>query len=136
MRGTIVCGVVDTEEGRGAVRIAVDICARLGLRLVLVHVTQGPGGKGRARGGDLLARVAAEHGVASAAERRQAYGDVATRLGEIAAEEAADLILVGARAGGRPRGRLESTVGGELEAETAIPVLIAPPSQRRAARVS
>jgi nucleotide-binding universal stress UspA family protein len=136
MRGTIVCGVVDTVEGRGAVQIAVDICERLGLRLVLVHVTPGPRGSGGATGGNLLARMAAEHGVAQTAERREAYGDAATRLGEIAAEEAADLILVGARAGRRLRGHLESTVGRELEAETAIPVLIAPPSQRRAARVS
>jgi nucleotide-binding universal stress UspA family protein len=135
MRGTIVCGVVDTEEGRGAVAVAVDLCERLGLRLVLAHVTHGAGGTGTATGSDLLARVAAEQGVAGTAERREAYGDAATRLGEIAAEEAADLILVGARARGRLRGRLESNVGMELEAETAIPVLIAPSPRRREARV-
>jgi nucleotide-binding universal stress UspA family protein len=135
MRGTIVCGVVDTDEGRGAVAVAVDLCERLGLRLVLAHVTQGAGGTGTATGADLLARVAAEHGVAGTAERREAYGDAATRLGEIAGEEAADLILVGARPRGRLGGRLESNVGKELEAETAIPVLIAPPSRKRGARV-
>ena len=135
MRGTIVCGVVDTDEGRGAVTVAVDLCDRLGLRLVLVHVTQGAGGTGTAAGADLLARVASEHGVADTAERREAYGDAATRLGEIAAEEAADLILVGVRSRGRLRGRLESNVGKELEAETAIPVLIAPASRRRGAQV-
>ena len=43
MRGTIVCGVVDTDEGRGAVAVAVDLCERLGLRLVLAHVTQDAG---------------------------------------------------------------------------------------------
>lgn len=134
MRGTIVCGVVDTDEGRGAVAVARDLCERLGLRLVLAHVTQ-DAGSGMATGADLLARIAAEHGVAGTAERREAYGDAATRLGEIAAEEAADLILVGARARGRLRGRLESNVGKELEAETAIPVLIAPPSRRHGARV-
>lgn len=134
MRGTIVCGVVDTDEGREAVAVAMDLCERLGLRLVLAHVTQ-DAGSGMATGADLLARIAAEHGVAGTAERREAYGDAATRLGEIAAEEAADLILVGARARGRLRGRLESNVGKELEAETAIPVLIAPPSRRRGARV-
>ena len=135
MRGTIVCGVVDTDEGHGAVAAAVDLCERLGLRLVLAHVTQGAGGTGRATGADLLARVAAEHGVAGTAERREAYGDVATRLGEIAAEEAADLILVGVRVRGRARGRLKSNVGKELEAETAIPVLTAPPSRRCGARL-
>jgi nucleotide-binding universal stress UspA family protein len=134
MRGTIVCGVVDTDEGRGAVAVAMDLCERLGLRLVLAHVTQDAGG-GMATGADLLARIAAEHGVAGTAERREAYGDAATRLGEIAAEEAADLILVGARARARLRGRLVSNVGKDLEAETAIPVLIAPPSRRRGARM-
>jgi nucleotide-binding universal stress UspA family protein len=135
MRGTIVCGVVDTEEGRGAVAVAVDLCERLGLRLVLAHVTQDAGGTGTATGSDLLARVAAEQGVAGTAERREAYGDAATRLAEIAAEEAADLILVGARARGRLCGRPESNVGMELEAETAIPVLIAASPRRREARV-
>lgn len=134
MRGTIVCGVVDTDEGRGAVAVAMDLCERLGLRLVLAHVTQ-DAASGMATGADLLARIAAEHGVAGTAARREAYGDAVTRLGEIAAEEAADLILVGARARGRMRGRLESNVGKELEAETAIPVLIAAPSRRRGARV-
>jgi nucleotide-binding universal stress UspA family protein len=134
MRGTVVCGVVDTSEGRGAVAVAVDLCERLGLRLVLAHITEGAGSAGTATGADLLARVAAEHGVAGTAERREAYGDAATRLGQIAAEEAADLILVGARAGGRLRSRLETDVAMELEAETAIPVLIAPPSRRGGAR--
>jgi nucleotide-binding universal stress UspA family protein len=113
----------------------VDLCERLGLRLVLAHVTQDAGGTGTATGSDLLARVAAEQGVAGTAERREAYGDAATRLGEIAAEEAADLILVGARARGRLCGRPESNVGMELEAETAIPVLIAASPRRREARV-
>ena len=135
MRGTIVCGIVDSDEGRGAVAVAVDLCDRLGLRLVLAHVTQGAGSGGRATGPDLLARVAAEHGVTSTAERREAYGDAATRLGEIAAEEAADLILVGARTRRRWRSRLQSNVGKELEAETAIPVLIASPARTRGARV-
>jgi nucleotide-binding universal stress UspA family protein len=134
MRGTIVCGVVDTCEGRAAVAVAVDLCERLGLRLVLAHVTEGAGSAGRATGAELLARVAAEHGVAGTAERREAYGDAATRLGQIAAEEAADLILVGHRARGRLRGRFGSDVAKELEAETAIPVFIAPPSRRRGAR--
>jgi nucleotide-binding universal stress UspA family protein len=135
MRGTIVCGVVDTDEGRGAVTVAVALCERLGLRLVLAHVTQGAGGTGVATGEVLLARVAAEHGVAGTAERREAYGDAATRLGEIASEEAADLILVGAPARGRLRGRRASDVGKELEAETAIPVMVASPSRRRGPRV-
>jgi nucleotide-binding universal stress UspA family protein len=127
--------IVDTGEGRGAAAVAVDLCEHLGLRLVLAHVTAGAGSGGTATGAALLARVAAEHGVAGTAERREAYGDPATRLGQIAAEEAADLILVGAGTRGRLRGRLETDVAKELEAETAISVLIASPSRRREAPV-
>jgi nucleotide-binding universal stress UspA family protein len=109
MRGTIVCGVTDSEAGRGALSAAAELSERLGLRLVLVHVADGIGaldvngevsesvstrtnGKGAAQ---LVARLAAEHGVASSAEKRSAVGDAAALLGQVAAEEAADLIVVG-----------------------------------------
>jgi nucleotide-binding universal stress UspA family protein len=77
MRGTIVCGVTDSEEGRGALDVAAELSQRLGLRLVLVHVADG---------------------VARSAEQRSAVGDLAALLGQTAAEEAADLIVVGSRA--------------------------------------
>jgi hypothetical protein len=38
MRGTMVCSVTDTEEGRRALQLAVELSGRLGLRLVLAHV--------------------------------------------------------------------------------------------------
>ena len=47
-------------------------------------------------------------------------------LGQIAAEEAADVIVVGARARGWRR-RLDSSLAAELETETPVPVVIAPP---------
>ena len=75
----------------------------------------------------LLRRLAAEYGVADSAERRSAVGDAAAMLGQIAAEEAADLIVVGARARGRLRRGLESQLADQLETETPVPVLIAPP---------
>jgi nucleotide-binding universal stress UspA family protein len=52
-------------------------------------------------------------------------------LGQIAAEEAADLIVVGARSRGRLRRGLESRLADELETETPVPVLIAPPRLRQ-----
>jgi nucleotide-binding universal stress UspA family protein len=144
MRGTIICGVTDTDEGRGALELGAELSQRLGLRLVLAHVAEGitpignsgEGGesvtmKGNREGGTrLLARMAAEHGVAEA-ERRVAVGDPAALLGQIAAEEAADLILVGSRARRWPRRGLESRIANELETETPVPVLIAPPSAVR-----
>jgi nucleotide-binding universal stress UspA family protein len=41
MGGTIVCGVRDSPEGQSAAELAQALGARLGLRLVLVHVVDG-----------------------------------------------------------------------------------------------
>ena len=41
MRGTMVCSVADTAEGRGALEMAVELSERLKLRLVLAHVSSG-----------------------------------------------------------------------------------------------
>jgi nucleotide-binding universal stress UspA family protein len=148
MRGTIVCGVKDSEAGRGALAVAAELSGRLGLRLVLVHVSDGSAPvelnssesmttradrQGAAR---MVARLAAEHGVAERAEQRSAVGDPAALLGQIAAEEAADVIVIGARARGRLNRRLESRLARQLETETPVPVLIAPPRTRRARKVA
>jgi nucleotide-binding universal stress UspA family protein len=145
MRGTIVCSVSDTEEGRSALELAAGLSERLGLRLVLAHVASGIelSGNGdpdadesvsmqadRQGATRLLERLAREYGV-TGAERREAVGDEAAWLGQIAAEEAADVIVVGARPRGRVRRGFESRVAGELETETPVPVLIAPPRTRR-----
>jgi len=146
MRGTIVCGVTDTDEGRQALATAVELAERLRLRLVLAHIAEGIGSlNGDADGGEsvtmkgdregaarLLARLADEYAVADRAERRVAVGDAPSLLGQIAAEEAADLIVVGARSRGRLRRGLESRLAEELETETPVPVLIAPPRLREA----
>ena len=84
----------------------------------------------------MVARLAAEHGVAGSAEQRSAVGDPAALLGQIAAEEAADLIVVGSRARGRLRRGLESRLARQLETATPVPVLIAPPRTRRAGKAA
>jgi nucleotide-binding universal stress UspA family protein len=145
MRGTIVCGVDDSEEGRGALELAADLSERLRLRLVLAHIAEGTpsldtdGGDsvtmndGHEDAARLVARLAAQHGLADRAEQRSAVGHTATLLGQIAAEEAAGVILVGARARGRLRRGFESRLADELETATTVPVVIAPPSTRRGA---
>jgi nucleotide-binding universal stress UspA family protein len=138
MCGTMVCSVSDTEEGRGALKLAAELSNRLDLRLVLAHVATGISSDDDSEGGEsvsmkadrqgatrLLDRLAAEYGV-EGTERRVAVGDEAARLGQIAAEEAADVILVGARPRGRLRRGFESKLAHELETETPVPVLIAP----------
>jgi nucleotide-binding universal stress UspA family protein len=147
--GTIVCGVRDTDDGRGALELAVELSERLGLRLVLVHVAEGLGSTGQGgdeslttkQGGEgaqrLLARLVAEHGLEGSIEQRSAVGHRAELLARIAAEEAAGLIVIGSRPQGRFRRGLRSTLAGELEGETLIPVLITPPRRgRRDARLN
>ena len=142
MRGTLLCAVTEGDESQEAVALGAELSERLGLRLVLGHAFE------RARGSYRIGAVeeaetvttkpdrrsaerrlidmADQHGVAERAERRIAVGEPAALLTQIAAEEAADVIVVGARARGR-RGRLESSLADRLERETPIPVLIAPP---------
>jgi nucleotide-binding universal stress UspA family protein len=140
VQGTVICGVSDTNEGQAALRQAVDLSERLGLRLVLAHVVKRRGARdddAEAMNGKrqsalhMLARLARAYGVAETANCREAVGDPAASISRIAAEEAADLIVVGARARGRLRRGFESRLAEELEAETPVPVLIAPPLPRR-----
>jgi nucleotide-binding universal stress UspA family protein len=146
MRGTIICGVSDSDQGRGALEVAAELSERLSLRLVLAHVADGiapldadaaDGAESVTMKGDregaarLVVRLADEYGLSDRAEQRSAVGDPAALLGQIAAEEAADLIVVGARVRGRLRRGLESRLAEQLETETPVPVLIAPPSRGR-----
>jgi hypothetical protein len=41
MRGTLICGVNDKDDGRAALEMAVELSDRLGLRLVLAYVRNG-----------------------------------------------------------------------------------------------
>jgi nucleotide-binding universal stress UspA family protein len=142
MSGTLVCAMTDGEESAEALELGAALSERLGLRLVLAHAVDGLDGGGNGQGESVtvkasregaerrLERLAEEHGVARRAERRVAVGDPAGLLGQIAAEEAADVIVVGARARGWRR-RLDTRLADELESETPVPVLIAPPRGRR-----
>lgn len=150
MRGTIVCGLTDNDEGHSALELGVELSQRLGLRLVLAHVAEGLAPldgngednesvtmRGHRRGGEiLLARLAREHGVGSTAECRVAVGEPALLVGQIAAEEAADVIVVGSRARRWPGRGLQSTLAEGLESETRLPILIAPPASGRRRRAA
>jgi len=143
MQGTLVCAVADGAGNDDAVAQSVAVSERLGLRLVLAHVVDGIAGLDDGDGESITMkgnRVAAEHrleelardhALDETAARRVAVGDPAVQLGQIASEEAADVIVVGARARGWPRRRLDSRLAQELETETPVPVLVAPPRARR-----
>lgn len=137
-RGTVVCGVTETTDGRGAAELAGALGRRLGLRLVLVHVVDGvpPGtqesltSRQRQAGAErVLAELAREIG--DGAERRVMVGNRAEALAQVAAEEGADLVVIGSRPAGFGNRKLRSTLARELESATSIPVVVAPPTTRR-----
>ena len=147
MRGTILGGVNDSAAARSALELAAELSDRLGLRLVLAHVADGFGPAGGDGNGDesvtaranregaarLVARLAAELGRTGHVEQRSAVGDPAMLLGQIAAEEAADVIVIGSRGRGRLRRGVASKLARQL-AEARVPVLIALPRTSREPR--
>jgi nucleotide-binding universal stress UspA family protein len=142
MAGTVLCGVNDSAGARTAARVAGAISKQLELRLVLVHVadafTLAVGSAGndesvttiqaRSEGKRLLDQLTAEQGLRGA-EQRIEVGDPAERLAQVAAEERAALILVGARAQRRRwRPTLRSDFSRELAHVAPCPVLVVPPA--------
>ena len=138
MGGTLVCGVTETPDGRSAAGLAHALGARLGLRLVLVHVLDGvPAGthesltaRQRQSGAErILSEIAEEIG--DGTERRVLVGNRAEVLAQVAAEEGADLIVIGSRSAGLGNRKLRCTLARDLEAATQVPVVVAPPTTRR-----
>jgi nucleotide-binding universal stress UspA family protein len=142
MAGTVLCGVNDSAGARNAARVAGAVSKQLELRLVLVHVadafTLADGSAGndesvttiqaRSGGKRLLDQLTAEQGLGGTEERIE-VGDPAERLAQVAAEERAALILVGARAQRRRwRPTLRSDFSRELAYVAPCPVLVVPPA--------
>jgi nucleotide-binding universal stress UspA family protein len=136
--GTIVCGVTESPDGRLAAELAGALGARLGLRLILVHVIDGVPpdaeesltARQRQRGAEVrLDALVREllHG----SEARVVLGGRAESLARVASEEGADLIVLGSRQAGLGNRNLRCTLARELEAETPVPVLVAPPTTRK-----
>jgi len=137
-RGTLVCGVTETPDGRSAAELASALGTRLGLRLVLVHVVDGvpPGadeslsGRQRRAGAErVLDEIARDIGEGT--EKRIMLGNRADALAQVAAEEGADLVVIGSKPAGFGSRKLRSTLARELEAATPIPVVVAPPTTRK-----
>jgi nucleotide-binding universal stress UspA family protein len=138
MGGTVVCGVTETTAGRSAADLAHALATRLRLRLVLVHVIDGVplGTKASltvrqrlAHAEQILNEITLEIGVET--EQRIMLGDRADALSQVAAEEGADLIVLGSRPARLGNRRLRCTLARELEAATPIPVVLAPPTTRK-----
>ncbi len=144
MRGTIVCGVSNGVESRAAVQLAGALAARIGLRLVLVHIvteTQprpfdaaSPDLEPDQRAADpagtaTLEAIARE--LCDEVEIRLLSGNRVDGLARAAAEEGADAIVLGSRPRGARGRQLRCTLARQLEAAQNVPVLIAPPATRK-----
>jgi nucleotide-binding universal stress UspA family protein len=134
--GTIVCAINETEGAAQALRAAAEICERLDMRLVAVHVVEdvslSPAARREARTGGmrLVDRVLADEGV-PVADHRVAMGDPAEHIARIAGEERAELLIVGSKPHGRrQRPPLRSRLATELPQMTPIPVVVVPPGPR------
>jgi nucleotide-binding universal stress UspA family protein len=141
MAGTVLCGVNESAGARNAARVAAALSKRLELRLVLVHVADGFTVAGASTGDDesattrqarsggkkLLDQLTAEQGLRGV-EQRIEVGDPAEWLAQVAAEERAALIVVGARAQRRLRPTLRSDLSREIARVTPCPVFVVPPA--------
>jgi nucleotide-binding universal stress UspA family protein len=136
--GTLICGVTETPDGRSAANLARALVARLEMRLVLVHVLDGvPRGgheslttRQRQAGAErILDEVARDIG--NGTEKRVLVGARADALAQVAAEEGADLIVIGSRPAGLGNRKLRCTLARELDAATPVPVVLAPPTTRK-----
>jgi nucleotide-binding universal stress UspA family protein len=122
---TIVCGVDGSAGGRSAVRVAASLAAQFGARLVAVHVLDRvvvvPETAER-----VAAAILYDEVPDAGAEARGEVGDVAERLAVAAHDEAAALIVLGARSRGRSSTLLRGRSAAELVGLTDIPVVVAP----------
>jgi nucleotide-binding universal stress UspA family protein len=113
--GTIVCVVDDLEAAEPALQAARALADRFNARIILVTVAHAADADGSEREDE---------------ELRIAGGDSAEVVARISMDEAADLIIVGARRGLRP-GSFRNSLAEDIATTAPCPVVIAPPQSRR-----
>ena len=141
MARAILCGVDGSAEAQGALRVASAVAGRLGLRLVVAHVSPAAldavGHVSRPvmttatqeelrAGAALLQELVREERLADA-EQRSEYGLPAERLADLADEESAELIVVGSRGRGAFKAAFLGSVSHDLIGIARCPVLVVPP---------
>jgi nucleotide-binding universal stress UspA family protein len=134
---SIVAGVDGSPAARSAALVARELATALGYRLVLAHAADDPPPfpYGDVRVRELERRRATRAGkrlLAHAgqdidAERRVVLGDAAEQLANVADEEGAELLVVGARRHGGIAAALLGSVSRRLAVTAGCPVLIVPP---------
>ena len=126
MNGAIICGVDDSESAKGAERVARELSAQIGSRLVFVRVVDdgSPEREISAVAARLqhLAEYATE--VDCGARWLIEIGHPADRLVAVAAEEEARLIVVGSTG---PRSSLLGSISADVSRRASCPVVVVPP---------
>ena len=146
MKRCIVCGVDGSADSQAALGVAVDLAARLRLRLIMANVVEPSHTPytGAMLGGavlqpqlptadhqeavaeDLLTELSDAMGI-EPADRRVVTGYAAERLAELADEEGAELIVVGSRGRGAFKAAFLGSVSTSLIGVARCPVLVVPP---------
>jgi nucleotide-binding universal stress UspA family protein len=121
LNGTIVCVVDDPAGAPAALDVARRLADQFDARMLLVSVADG------------VAAVDAVGRDDSDEEHLVGAGDPAEAVARIAADEAADLIVLGAQRGRRAR-TLRSLLAADLAATAPCPVVVAPPRSREVGR--
>ena len=144
----IVCGVDGSPDSQAALEVAVNLAARLRLRLIManvvepepVHATYAGASFGGAMSQSRLPTTDRQEAVAKGllaelstamglerTDQRVVVGYAAERLAELAEEEGAELILVGSRGRGAFKAAFLGSVSTSLIAVARCPVLVVPP---------
>ncbi len=141
IRGTILCVVDDAESSDVAIRVALRLGELFSARVLLVSTPDGEAedlrdgndaaGPWRMDAQRLLDWAHADL-AGTRVEHRVAIGSPVDVVSEIAAEEMAELIVVGADGGVR-RGTLRSWLARELAIMAPCPVVVVPPEPAVAA---
>ena len=125
MASSIICGVDDSESAKGAARVARELSARLGRRVVFVRVVEGASD-------DKIGSVAARlHHLADGATEGDCgahwlvdVGHPADRLVALAEDEEAALIVVGSTG---PRSSLLGSISADVSRRAPCPVVVVAP---------
>jgi nucleotide-binding universal stress UspA family protein len=146
MNKSIVCGVDGSADSQAALAAAIDLAARLRLRLIMANVvepTHAPYVGSASLGGgmlrpelpttdqqedaanELLAELSASMGVEQT-DRRVVVGHAAERLADLADEEGAEMIVVGSRGRGAFKAAFLGSVSTSLIGVARCPVLVVP----------
>ena len=130
MTGSIICGVDGSESAKGAARVARELSAKLGTRLIFVRVVD---------------RASSEREISVAAARLQQLaecapdvdcgaqwlvevGHPADRLVAVAEKEAASLVVVGSTG---PRSSLLGSISADVSRRAPCPVVVVAPGADR-----